>query len=255
MAVCEVCGTRYLFRPLNRRLDIPEFRSMTGVWPWLAVRVCDACLDKYDREFIERLRLLAPDVLEKGEPIVEHVCMACGSVDPAAQWSEASRWVDAGGRNARRARFFLCGHHTRTAYAEGVVVASNLTDLRQMKLVLDELPAVGGPMLERIEHWRPDEAKGPAGALDFAIGRTRDDAAEHALEYWQASPEGLEARGAWLGPIRKDYRMRYRLELVRDMNDGRRETLVVVRLGNDRFATYRLERPAPPTARRASRPL
>ena len=245
MAVCEVCHERYLFKPLNRRLDIPEFRSMTGVWPWLAVRVCDGCLEHYDREFMERVRLLASDVLEKEEPIVEHVCMACGSVDAAAKWVVASRWVDGHDLPTRRARFSLCGHHQDLPFVEGIVVSTNLGTLKQMKDLLNELPAVTGDLLARIEHWRPEDEKGPPGVLDFVPARTRDEAAQFALDYWKAPADGLEAKAGWLGPIRKDYKMRYRLDLVRDYKSDRRETLTIVRTGNDRFATYRTDRHPP----------
>jgi hypothetical protein len=42
-----------------------------------------------------------------------------------------------------------------------------------------------------------------------------------------------------MGPVRKDYRMRYRLDLVRDTAAGRRETMTVIRTALDRFTTYR----------------
>jgi hypothetical protein len=243
MGRCAQCGKHYWFRGLSRRLDIPEYRAMTGFWPWGAVRVCDACLEEYDREFNERLHLLAPDVIENDEPIVQPVCLACGTVESPGPWREASRWVGPNGGPARRATFFLCPHHADFPYVEGIVVSSNLTDLARMKSVMNELPTVGGDLLARVEKWRPEDSKGPAGALDFVPAHTRDQVAQAALDYWQQSPEGLEAKAAWLGPIRKDYRMRYRLDLVRDFAGGRRETLTVVRTGLDRFATYRTTAP------------
>jgi len=38
MAVCHVCRKRYLLRPLNRRLAIPEYRAVIGFWPWVSIR-------------------------------------------------------------------------------------------------------------------------------------------------------------------------------------------------------------------------
>ena len=245
MAVCDICDKRYPLRPLNRRLGVPEYRMMTGFWPWGEVRVCDACLEDYDREFTERLRLLAPDVLENDEPVAQEVCLACGTVDPHGGWHRVSRWVDAANRPARRATFYLCGRHKDLPYVEGIVVSSNLTAPAQMKAVLNELPAAGGDLLARVEGWQPQAGKGPPEALDFTPARHEDDAAAAALAYWAAKPDGLEAKAAWLGPIRKDYRLRYRLDLVRDFSGGRRETLSIVRTARDRLATYRTVVKAP----------
>jgi len=240
MAICDFCETRYLFRPLNPRLDIPEYRMMTGFWPWVEVRVCDACLADYDREFTARLRLLAPDVLENDEPVAMELCLACGSLESHGRWHLASRWVDAENRPTRRATFYLCDRHKDLPYVEGIVVSSNLTDVGRVQAVLDELPAAGGDLLARVEGWRPGpEAKGPAGAQDFTPGWQRDAVAQFILDFWKAKPEGLQAKAAWFGPIRKDYRLRYRLDLVRDLASRQRETLTIVRLGQDLFATYR----------------
>jgi hypothetical protein len=203
------------------------------------VRVCDACLHDYDRDFLERLRLLAPQVIENDEPISEPVCLVCGTVEPAGPWHEGSKWIGGDGAPARQARFRLCHKHRDAAFVEGIVIASNLTDAKRLRAVLDELPAVGGSLLERIEHWRPEDGRGPADAADFAASRTRDEAAEAAFEFWKTAPPEVEARGAWMGPVRKDYRLRYRLDLARDSSGGRRETLGLVRLGSDRFAVYR----------------
>ena len=41
-----------------------------------------------------------------------------------------------------------------------------------------------------------------------------------------------------MGPVRKDYRMRYRLDLVRDFSDGRRESLIIMRTGPYKLTTY-----------------
>jgi hypothetical protein len=239
MAVCASCNKRYLWRGLSRRLAIPEYRAMIGFWPWGAVRICDACLDSYDREFIERLHLLAPGVMENDEPVAQQVCLACGTTESPGPWHEASRWLAADGQLTRRARFFLCSRHQDLPYAEGIVVSSNLTKLDRMQSVLNELPTAGSDLLARVEHWRPEEGKGPTGAMDYTAAQTRDDAAQAAMEYWTATPQGLEAKAAWLGPIRKDYRMRYRLDLVRDYTTGRRETLKIVRTALDRFTMYR----------------
>jgi len=72
----------------------------------------------------------------------------------------------------------------------------------------------------------------------------RHETAAKALDFWQGRPEGLVAKAAWLGPVRKEYRMRYRLDLVREDDAGRRETLSVVRLGDDRFAATRTAQPS-----------
>jgi hypothetical protein len=239
MAACDACGKRYFMRPLARRLDIPEYRAMTGFWPWLEQKVCEACLLEYDRSFLERLRLLAPMVLENDEPIVGKACLACGTLDPKGAWALASKWVDAGFAPARRARFYLCHPHRRLPLVEGLIVPTNLTDLEAMQAVLDELPAAGANLLERVEHWRPNTGEGPPGAEDFVADKRRDATAHEAFDFWQSSPGGLAAKSAWLGPIRKDYRLRYRLDLVREFETGIRESLVVVRLATDRFATYR----------------
>jgi hypothetical protein len=197
--------------------------------------VCGTCLAAHDRDFLERLRLLAPDVLENNEPIVGQVCLACGTL-AADPWAEASKWVDAAGRTTRRATFRLCGTHRGQAYIDGIVVASNLGTATALGAVLDELPAVGADLLRRVEGWTAD--KGPDGAEDFTPDRTREQALAAALAFWQAAPDGLEAKGAWLGPIRKDYRMRYRLDLARDFPGGRRETRVVLRAASGSFTTY-----------------
>jgi hypothetical protein len=246
MAVCEVCKNRFFLRRLNARLDIPEYRSMTGFWPWLEVRVCDGCLQAYEVEFMERLRLLAPEVLENDEPIAQEVCLACGTIQPRDSWRRVSRWVAADGRAARRATFYLCPRHEDLPYVEGIVVSSNLADVGRMNAVLDELPVAGAALLARVEGWRPETGQGPAAALDFKADRTRDGAAQAAMDFWTAAPDGLDAKAAWLGPIRKDYKLRYRLDLVRDFADGRREALVIVRLGRDHFATYRTAGRRPP---------
>jgi hypothetical protein len=249
MSTCASCGNRFFLRRLSRRLAIPEYRAMTGFWPWTSVSVCDACLEGYDREFTERLHLLAPQVLENDEPVAEPVCLSCGTVNSPGPWREASRWIRLDGRPTRRATFYLCSRHGDLPYVEGIVVSSNLKALAPMKSVLTELPTVGGDLLERVEHWRPETGQGPAGGLDFTAGLRIDQAAQATLDYWQAAPEGMEARAAWLGPIRKDYRMRYRLDLVRDFPTGRREVLTVVRTALDRFTTYRkLHKPPAPHA-------
>ncbi|MCX5653429.1 MAG: hypothetical protein NTY65_02090 [Planctomycetota bacterium] len=239
MAVCDICEKRRLFRRLNPRLEVPEYRAMTGFWPWVELRVCDACLADYDREFTERLRLLAPDVLENDEPVAMELCLACGSLESHGRWHQASRWVDAENRPARRATFYLCHRHKDLPYVEGIVVASNLLDAERMQAVLDELPAAGADLLTRVEGWRPEAGHGPPGAMDFTPGWKRDAVATFALDFWKTKPDGLKAKAAWLGPVRKDYRLRYRLDLVRDFATHQRETLSIVRIGTDLFATYR----------------
>ena len=79
----------------------------------------------------------------------------------------------------------------------------------------------------------------PAGAIDFTPDQGHADAADATFRFWQEAPPGLDAKAAWLGPIRKDYRLRYRLDLVRDLIGGRRETLTVIRTASDRYTTYR----------------
>ena len=253
MAHCDVCKKRSLGHGLNRRLAIPEYRAMIGIWPWIPVRVCDACLEAHDRDFLERLRLLAPQVLENDEPIVAPVCLACGAITSADGGREASKWLDAAGRPVRRARFHLCGKHAGAVYIDGIVVSPNLSSAERLAEALDELPAAGADLLERVEGWRPGEAAGPAGArlggrrgrraTHFKPDLSRDAAAEEAFRFWQEAPAGLEAKAAWMGPVRKDYRMRYRLDLVRDFSDGRRESLVVVRTAPEAFALYRTAGP------------
>jgi len=218
---------------------------MIGFWPWVEITVCSECAKAHDRDFLERLRLLAPDVFENDEPVVGEVCLACGTVEPGGPWTEASKWVDADGKPARRATFRLCPRHRGQVYIEGIVVGSNLGDAAAVREVLGELPTVGSDLLGRIEGWRPTDGNGPAGAEDFVADRTSDEAVEAALGFWQASPPELQAKAAWLGPVRKDYRMRYRLDLVRDGADGRRETFTVVRTSGDWFTTYRTVGNAP----------
>jgi len=241
MAYCDVCKKRSLGRGLNRRLAIPEYRAMVGIWPWIPVRVCDACLEAHERDFLDRLRLLAPQVLENDEPIVAPVCLACGAVASPGGWGEASKWLDAAGRPVRRARLHLCGKHAGAVYIDGIVVSSNLTSAKRVSEVLDELPTAGADLLERVEGWRPGKGTGPAGARNFKPDLARDAAAAEAIRFWQDAPAGLEAKAAWMGPVRKDYRMRYRLDLVRDFSDGRRENLAVVRTAPDRFAVFQTE--------------
>ena len=263
MARCDVCKKRFLLKGLNRRLAIPEYRAMVGIWPWIPVRVCDACLEAHERDFLDRLRLLAPQVLENDEPIVGHVCLACGAVASSGGWREASKWLDAAGRPVRRARFHLCGKHAGAVYIDGIVVSPNFSSAERLAEALDELPAAGADLLARVEGWRPGEAAGPAGArlggrsacgeisqsgrgrraTHFKPDLSRDAAAAEAFRFWQEAPAGLEAKAAWMGPVRKDYRMRYRLDLVRDFSAGRRESLVVVRTAPEAFALYRTAGP------------
>jgi len=239
MATCDLCKTTAAAKHLHPRLAVPEYRAMTGFWPWVELTVCEACLEAHDRDFLERLRLLAPDVLENDEPIVGEVCLVCGRTEPKTPWVEASKWVDAEGNPTRRSVFRLCPAHAKEVYVDGVIVSSNLVDEAAMGQVLAELPTVGADMLARIEGWRPNDTTGPAGASDFTTDRTAAEATRAAFDFWAAATPGLKAKAAWLGPIRKDYRMRYRLDLVRDHAAGRREMLSIVRTGRDQFATYR----------------
>jgi hypothetical protein len=245
MANCDLCG-KPLAAKTARRLAIPEYRAMIGFWPWVEIAVCPDCLEVHDRDFLERLRLLAPDVLENDEPVVGEVCLACGSVEPASpaggpegSWAAASKWVDAAGKPTRRAAFRLCPKHAGQVYIDGILVGSNLVNAAAFGEVLGELPTVGADLLARVEGWRPGTGTGQAGAEDFAADRPTDGALAAALAFWEASPPGLRAKAAHLGPVRKDYRLRYRLDLVRDDAAGRRETFTVVRTAPDRFATYR----------------
>jgi hypothetical protein len=171
MATCIVCRKRSLLRPLCRRLAIPEYRAVTGFWPWLQVRVCPDCVAAYDRDFLERLRLLAPQVLENDEPVSARVCLACGRTGVRGPW--------------------------------------------------------------------PERGSGPAGTEGFRGNLSADEAALEADDFWSAPPETLDARAAWLGPVRKDYGLRYRLDMVCDRRGGRRDGLVIVRTGPDRLAAYR----------------
>jgi len=240
MAQCDVCQAQTPRGRLHRRLAIPEYRSMIGFWPWLFIHVCDGCVTAHDRNLRERVHLLAPGVVENDEPIVRRVCLVCGEAETDVAWHQASKWLDARGRPVRRCTFTLCGEHAGAVYAEGVVVSSNLTGRQAMAALVDELPTVSPSIIERAEGWQPGAGSGPPDAEAFAPGLGRDEAARAALAYWQASPEGLEAKAAQMGPVRRDYRMRYRLDLIRDFADGRRERLVVMRTGPEAFATYRL---------------
>jgi len=238
MAVCGVCRKRAAGR-LARRLAIPEYRAMTGFWPWVTVQVCGECVAGHDRDFLERLGLLAPQVIENDEPVVERVCLACGAIDPDKAWPESAKWIDAAGRPTRRARFYLCDEHRGQPYVDGIIVSTNLTDTSRMAAVMEELPTVAGDILARVEGWRPEGGAAPAGSADFSPGRHPGEALAAAMAFWLAVPPDLDARAAWLGPVRKDYRLRYRLDLVRDFKDGRRETFTMVRTAPDRLATYR----------------
>jgi hypothetical protein len=201
------------------------------------VRVCPDCIAAYDRDFLERLRLLAPQVLENDEPVSARVCLACGRTGVRGPWRRASKWVDAAGRPVRRATFHLCRDHADAVYVDGIVVASNLAG--RMGEVLAELPPVAGDLLERIEGWRPERGSGPAGTEGFRGNLSAAEAALEADDFWSAPPETLEARAAWLGPVRKDYGLRYRLDMVCDRRGGRRDGLVIVRTAPDRLAAYR----------------
>jgi hypothetical protein len=237
MAVCNLCNKRSA-GTLARRLAIPEYRAMTGIWPWAKVQVCEDCLTAHDRDFRERLALLAPQVIENDEPVVERVCLACGTVDYDNAWPESAKWIDSAGRPARRARFYLCDEHRDGPYVDGIVVSTNLSDTARVAAVIEELPAVSGDILARVEGWKPDGGA-PAGAADFAPARQPGEALAAAVAFWQTCPAGIDARAAWLGPVRRDYRLRYRLDLVRDFTDGRREAFTLVRTAPDRIATYR----------------
>ncbi len=245
MAVCDVCKGRLGLKRLHRRLAIPEYRSMIGFWPWIHIKVCDDCVTGHDRDFRERLALLAPDVFENDEPIVRKVCLACGAAEADVAWHPQSKWTDAAGRPARRATFYLCGDHADLPYVDGIVVGTNLVSRSRMAEVLEELPVVGPDLVKRVERWDPEQDHGPAGAADFAAERGSDEVLDDAMQFWEGTPEGLEARAAWLGPVRRDYRMRYRLDLVRDFDDGRREAFVVIRTGPEAFTTYRTAGQAP----------
>ena len=245
MAVCDVCKGRQGPKGLHRRLAVPEYRSMIGFWPWLPIKVCDDCVTAHDRDFRERLALLAPDVLENDEPIVRRVCLACGAAETDVAWHPHSKWLDAAGKPARRATFYLCGDHADLPYVDGIVVGSNLTSRSRMAEVLEELPVAGPDLVKRVERWDPAQDGGPDGAADFIGGRGGDAVLDDAMAFWQGAPDGLDAKAAWLGPVRRDYRMRYRLDLARDLGDGRRETFVVIRTGPEALATYRTVGDAP----------
>ena len=245
MSACDVCRKRAGKRKLHHRLAIPEYRSMIGFWPWVTLQVCDQCLAAHDRDFRERVALLAPSIIEDDEPVVRQVCLACGAAETDTAWHEASKWVDAHGKPVRRARFYLCGEHAGRAYVDGIIVSSALADGEHMAEVLGELPAAGADLIKRVERWDPAARQGPEGALDFAAGRNRRETLAGTMRFWTESPAGLEAKAAWMGPIRRDYRLRYRLDLVRDTADGRRETFTVIRTGPEEFATYRTAAAAP----------
>ena len=236
MAACDVCKKSSPLQGLARRLAIPEYRAVIGFWPWNEVRVCHGCREAHDRDFRERMALLVPDVLGNDEPVSQPVCLACAAVE--GPWTNASKWVDATGRPARRARFVLCPEHADAVYADGIVVSTNLTSADRVTELMDELPTVAGDLLARVEGWRPEDGRGPAGAATFAANLARDAVVADAWRFWETPVPGLEAKAAWLGPVRKDYRLRYRLDLVRDLAGGRRETLTVLRTQGDRFARY-----------------
>jgi len=240
MARCDICKREAPRGRLHRRLQIPEYRSMIGFWPWGFLRVCDDCVTAHERNLRERVLLLARDVVENDEPIVRRVCVACGKAETGEGWRQASKWLDAAGRPVRRCTFSLCGDHADVPYAEGIVVSSNLVGRALLARLVDELPTVSPSIVERAEGWHPGAGGGPEEAKDFAPGRPRDEAVDAALAWWLDAPNGLEAKAAWLGPVRRDYKMRYRLDLVRDFTDGRREALAVLRTGPEAFATYRL---------------
>jgi hypothetical protein len=239
MSVCDVCKKRFVLKRLKPRLAIPEYRAMIGFWPWVALEVCDDCAPRHDRNFAERLKLLAPDVIENDEPIVRPVCLACAAVETDGAWHEAAKWVDPNGRPVRRSRFSLCEAHRGAVYADGIVISSNLAGAEALRSVLDELPAVTEALVARAAGWSLTRDDGPAGAADLRANRTQEETLADAAAFWQASPDGLEAKAAWLGPVRKDYRMRYRLDLVRDYAAGRRESLIVIRTSPTRFTTFR----------------
>ncbi len=240
MAECDICKRAVPRGRLHRRLQLPEYRSMIGFWPWVFIRVCDDCVTAHDRNLRERVLLLARDVVENDEPVVRRVCAACGQAETDAAWHQASKWLDADGRPTRRCTFYLCGEHADAVYAEGIVVASNLTGIEAMARLVAELPTVSPAIIERAEGWHVGTAGGPPEAEAFTPEASADEAAHAALAWWQERPEGLQARGAWLGPVRRDYKMRYRLDLARDFADGRRETFALLRTGPDTLATYRL---------------
>jgi hypothetical protein len=240
MPECDVCKQQVPKGRLHQRLQVPEYRSMIGFWPWIFLRVCDNCVTAHDRNLRERVHLLARDVVENDEPIVRRVCVVCGEAETDVAWHEASKWVDAAGRPVRRCTFYLCGEHAGAVYAEGIVVASNLAGREAMARLVDELPTVSPSIVQRAERWTPGAGQGPPEAQAFAPHVSCDEAVDAAVAWWGESPEGLEAKGAWLGPVRRDYKLRYRLDLARDFADGRRETLVVLRTGPEALATYRL---------------
>ena len=240
MAECDICKTEVPRGRLHRRLQVPEYRSMIGFWPWVFIRVCDDCVTAHDRNLRERVHLLARDVVENDEPVVRRMCVACGEAETDVAWHQASKWLDAGGRPVRRCTFYLCGDHAGAVYAEGIVVSSNLAGREPLARLVDEVPTVSPSIVERAERWNPGAGGRPPEAEDFTPGRSRQETTEAALAWWLDAPDGLEAKAAWLGPVRQDYKMRYRLDLARDFADGRRQTLVVLRTGPETFATYRL---------------
>ncbi|MDK1030508.1 MAG: hypothetical protein QGD94_00715 [Planctomycetia bacterium] len=245
MARCDICAEGGFGKRMHFRLAIPERRAMTGFWPWLRRRVCVKCLAQYDRRFLQRLKLLAPDVIADDEPVTQRVCLCCGTVKSVGRWREASKWVDGEGRPTRRARFSLCSSCSKKIYFDDIIVSSNLVDTRAMEELLEELPRAGAELLKRVEGWSPDDAESSAaGAEDFRTGLSLSETCRRAFDFWSGDSGRVAAKAAILGPRRRDYKLHYRLDLLRDMGEEekapKREQLCIVRTADEMFASYRI---------------
>lgn len=239
MGRCSRCGRKRFLRSFPRRLDIPELRAMVSHWPWHRVQICPACEPAFQREFDERLALLAPQAVAAEGDVTQGVCLMCGNQDPDAKMLQSARWTDAAGAPVAT-RFHVCpGCHGRLL-VNNIVSAAELASAADLRALLPRLPEVGAELIKRNEGWSLAEGPGPEGSQELERDLSLETAAQKAHQFWAAPPvaiaetDGTPVRGATLLPDAAGA-IRTRLEL--QWRTGRTDTPVAVAL-----AVYRTSR-------------
>ena len=228
MGRCSRCGRKRLLLGFPRRLAMPELRAMVSHWPWHRVEVCPRCAEAFQKEFAERLRLLAPDAVADEGEVTAEVCLLCGNQGADATCVESGRWVDASGR-AVATRFRVCDLCRGKVLVNSIVSAAELRSGADFEKLLRGLPEVSADLVQRTEGWSPAEGAGPAGSSGVERELGVEAAVNEAESFWSTTPEpiaeadGTPVRGATLKPDRHGA-IRTHLELL--WRSGRRDTSI-----------------------------